>query len=68
MNPEKEFLNEVGEFRCRCCRKTLVSFTFNSSDSESVVTRNSFENESSLVDIALPGSLPLRSTSEGLCK
>jgi hypothetical protein len=39
MNPEKEFLNEVREFCCPS-RKTLVSFTFNSSDSESVVTRN----------------------------
>ena len=40
MNAEKEFLNEVRESRCHCCRKTLVSFTFNSSDSESAVTRN----------------------------
>ena len=39
MNAEKEFLNEVREFRCHC-RKTLVSFTFSSSNSESAVTRN----------------------------
>ena len=42
MNPEKEFFNEVGEFRCQCCRKILVSFTFSSTDSESAVKRNTF--------------------------
>jgi len=39
MNAEKEFVSEVRGFRCHCCRKTLVSFTFSSSDSESAVTR-----------------------------
>jgi len=69
MNPEKEFLNVVREFRCHCCRKTPDSFTFSSSDSESAVnTQHRFENESSLVDIVLTVSLPFRGTSEGLCK